>query len=446
MKIGPDLRIVPDLAVRFETTDFATYTAAIPPGVHFHNGKEMTSADVAYTFRRLIDPKFVSGRKGAFRDLASVNVVDRYTVRFDLKAPSAAFPSALAYMGIVAEGAGPETARTPIGSGPYRVTEFAVDDHVTLEAFPEFHRGRPKNNGLVIKVIPDETMRGLELRNGSVDLVVNDVSPDLVYSLGQEPSLEVLTGPGTDYAYIGLNLRDPVLADLRVRQAIAQGIDRQEIASALRRGQARPSRGIIPSMSWAYSADLPEFTPDYAGAMALLDQAGYRDPDGPGPQMRLRLTLKTSTAEAYRLQATVLQAQLARVGIGVDIRSYEFATLFSDIVRGTVQMYTLVFTGGSVADPDILRRVFHSSQTPPNGFNRAWYHNPEVDRLLEAASAATTEDDRRRFYVEAQRIIARDLPIVSLWTRENVAIQRRGLAGVRLSPIADFEFLRDVVR
>ena len=337
-KIGPDLRIIPDLAVRFETTDHVHYVAEIPPGVRFHNGKEMTSADVAYTFRRFIDPTFVSGRKGAFRDLDAVDVVGPYAVRFRLKSPSTAFPSALAYMGIVPEGAGSEMVRTPIGSGPYRVTEFVADDHVTLEAFADHHRGRPKNRGLVVKVVPDETMRGLELRNGSVDLIINDVSPDLVHSLGKHPDLEVVTAPGTDYAYIGLNLRDPALADPRVRRAIAYAIDRPEITSTLRRGQARPATSIIPFMSWAYSPDLPEYVHQPPRAEALLDEAGYRDPDGSGPLPRLRLTLKTSTAEAYRLQAAVLQAQLQRVGIAVDVRSYEFATLFSDIVRGTVQM------------------------------------------------------------------------------------------------------------
>lgn len=443
-KIGPDLRIVPDLAVRLETTDYTTYVAEIPAGVTFHDGKEMTSADVAYTFRRLIDPQFVSGRKGAYRDLAAVDILDTRTVAFRLKGPSAAFPAALAYMGIVQDGAGPSTARAPIGSGPYRVAEFVPDSHVSLAAFDGYYRGTPKNRGVVLKVVPDDTMRGLELRNGSVDLVVNDVAPDLAYGLAKDPNLEVVTGAGADYAYIGLNLKDPLLADVRVRQAIAYAVDRSEIATTLRRGQAKPARGIMPPMSWAYSQDLPDYAHDGARAQALLDQAGYRDPDGAGPEPRLRLTLKTSTAEAYRLQAAILQAQLARVGIAVDIRSYEFATLFSDVVRGAVQMYTLVFTGGSVADPDILRRVFHSKQTPPTGFNRAWYSNPEVDALIDAASAATDESERRRLYVGAQRLIARDVPIVSLWVRENVAVQRRGLSGVRLTPIADFEFLQDV--
>jgi peptide/nickel transport system substrate-binding protein len=142
----------------------------------------------------------------------------------------------------------------------------------------------------------------------------------------------------------------------------------------------------------------------------------------------------------------VLQQQLGEVGIAVDIRSYEFATLFADVVSGNVQLYTMIFTGGSVADPDILRRVFHSSQVPPVGFNRAHYDNPAVDRALDAASAALTDAARRASYIEAQRLIANDAPMISLWARNNVVVSRADLAGVRVSPTGDFDFLRGVSR
>lgn len=446
LRIGDDLRPVLDLATRFETTDSQTYVAEIPSGVHFHDGREMTSADVAYTFRRFLDPAFVSGRKGAFQDLVAVDALDRYSVAFKLRAPSAAFPANLTNMGIVPADSDAAIGQSPLGSGPYRFVEFAPDDHVTLAAFTGYYRGAPKNAGVTFKVVPDETMRGLELRKGDVDLVVNDLSPDLIHGLRATPGLSVISGPGTDYAYIGLNLLDPALRDRRVRQAIAYAIDREAIVRYLRRDQARPAAGIVPSMSWASAPDVRSFPHDVAKARTLLDEAGYPDPDGDGPAPRLTLSLKTSTSEVYRVQAAALQQMLAAAGIGIEIRSYEFATLFSDVVRGNVQLYTLIFTGGSVADPDILRRVFHSSQTPPAGFNRAHYANADVDRLLDLASAAFDETERRRAYVDAQRLIAIDVPIVSLWTRTNVAVARADLSGIRLTPVGDLDFLRDVSR
>ncbi len=446
LTIGPDLRIVPDLATRFEADGPQAYIAAIPAGVRFHDGREMTSDDVAYTFRRFLDPAFVSGKKGAFSDLAAVDVVDRYTIRFRLRRPSTAFPASLTNLGIVPAGTGASAARAPIGSGPYRVIDVDPDDHVTLTAFADYYRGAPRNSGVVIKIVPDDTMRGLELRKGDVDLVVNDLPPDLVHGLSTVSHLRVTSSAGTDYAYMGLNLRDRALADRRVRQAIGYAIDRAAIVKYLRRDFARETSGIIPEMSWAYSNDLFHFTYDPDRAKALLDEAGYRDPDGDGPAPRLTLSFKTSTAEQYRLQAAVLQEQLRRVGIALDVRSYEFATLFADIVRGNFQLYTLVFSAGASADPDILRRIFHSSQMPPSGFNRGRYASPDVDHLLDLATAATTMDDRRRYYVEAQRLIARDAPVISLYARSNYVVAQANLAGITLSPLGDLAFVAGVSR
>ena len=122
--------------------------------------------------------------------------------------------------------------------------------------------------------------------------------------------MQIAESPGTDYAYVGINLRDPVLADRRVRQAIGYAIDREAIVKYLRRGLARPAVGILPPASWAFEADVFQFTHDPARARALLDEAGYRDPDGDGPEPRLRLTLKVSTNEFIRLQAAVIQQDL----------------------------------------------------------------------------------------------------------------------------------------
>jgi peptide/nickel transport system substrate-binding protein len=443
LKIDGALRVVPDLASSFETRDYQTYVATIPAGVRFHDGREMTAEDVAYTFRRFLDKSFTSGRKGAYGDLQSVDVLEPYTVAFKLRRPSASFPINL-IMGIVPKGAGAEFARAPVGSGPYRLAEFLPDDRVRLAPFSDHHRGAPRNTGLVFRTVPDDTMRGLELRKGSVDLIVNDLAPDLVHGLRERRELQVVTGAGTDYAYIGLNLRDPVLADRRVRQAIAFAVDQSAITEYMRRGLAQPAIGIVPPMSWAFDATVARYAHDPARARALLDEAGWPDPDGAGPAPRLHLTLKTSTSEIYRLQAAVLQNQLAEVGIAVTIRSQELATMQEDVAAGRVQMYTLQFVG--ITDPDILRRVFHSTQTPPAGLNRGHYANAEVDRLIDAASSTLDEAARLACYQEAQRLIAIDVPMVSLWSKTNVAVGQADLTGITLSPTAEFTFLKDVVR
>jgi peptide/nickel transport system substrate-binding protein len=230
-----------------------------------------------------------------------------------------------------------------------------------------------------------------------------------------------------------------------VRQAFAYAIDRRAIVEHLRRGLATPADTMLPPVSWAH-AEVFSFPHDLAQARALLDAAGYRDPDGDGPEPRLRLTLKMSSDEFNRLQGAVIQQDLFRVGVAVDVRTYEFATMLADVNKGNFQMYTLQWAQGALADPDILRRVFHSSQVPPAGFNRGGYRNQEVDGLLDEASAIEDEERRRRLYADVQQIIARDVPYISLWHMRNFAVAQRSLSGISLTPIGDFLFLKDVAR
>src|SRR5688572_14083809 len=158
-------------------------------------------------------------------------------------------------------------------------------------------------------------------------------------------------------------MRHPVLWQAAVRRAIGFAINREAIVTHLRRGLGTEATGIVPPMSWAFEPGVFAFRHDPGEARRLLDEAGFGDPDGDGPAPRLSLTLRTSTSEIYRLQAAAIQHDLAEVGVHVNVRSTETQTLFADIARGNFQLYTAVFVG--VTDPDMLRRVFHSSQQPP---------------------------------------------------------------------------------
>jgi peptide/nickel transport system substrate-binding protein len=446
MTFDDSLRVVPELAERLENPTPTTYVVTLRRGVLFHDGHELTSADVVYTYRSLLAPDFVSPLKGAFQLLESVVALDRYTVRFTLSEPFGSFPVNLVSPPIVPENAGADFAAHVVGTGPYRFVRYLTDDRIELAAFDGYFGGTPANSGLVLRVVPDLTMMGLELRKGTLDVVVNDLTPDMVYELQRDDDLQTVEAPGTDFQYVGINLRDPALADIRVRRALGYAIDREAIATYLRRGMARPAAGLLPPVSWAYDPDIFEFTHDPARAAALLEEAGYPDPDGAGPLPRLRLSLKVSTNEASRLQATVIQQDLREAGIDLDVRTYEFATLYADVLAGNFQLYTLQWTGGSLADPDILRRVFHSAQVPPNGFNRGFFSNARVDALIDAASTETDLDRRRELYGQAQAIIADEAPYICLWHRDNAAVARRELSGIHLNPIADFLFLKDVSR
>jgi peptide/nickel transport system substrate-binding protein len=437
-------RLAPGLALSWDTTDNQTYHIKLREGVRFHDGHELTSEDVVFTFTSMMDPEFASPWRGAFRDLASIVAIDRYSVDFVLKQPSGSFLPNLVFK-IVPARAGRELRERPVGTGPYQFVSYAVDDRLEMRAFRDYFEGLPRNLGLVMKVVPDDIMRGLELRKVTADLVVNDLPPDMVYQLEKE-GLSLSKAPGVDYQYVGFNMRDSVLKDVRVRQAIGHAIDRQAIVDYLRRGLATVADSMLPPTNWAHEPDVLVLDYDPERAKALLDEAGYPDPDGDGPKPRLSLSYKTTSVEYPRLQAAVIQQNLRAVGIEVDVRSYEFATLYADIIKGNFQIYSLQWVGGALADPDILRRVFHSQQVPPGGFNRGHFNDPEIDRMIDEASKATDYETRRQLYGRVQQMLADAAPYISLWHRTNFALAQPELEGIRLTPQGDFTFLRNVSR
>ena len=446
MTLDEHLNAVPQLAERIDNPDSTTWVITVRRGVKFHDGHELTSADVVYTFRSLLAPDFISPLKGAYQMVRSIEARDRYTVVFNLKEPFATFPANLVVPPIAPDGAGAAFRDHPIGTGPYRFISYAVDDRLELAPFADYYGGRPRNDGLVFRFVPDEIMRGLELRKGTMDLVVNDIGPDIVHQLEASPTLQTVESPGTDYQYIGVNLRDPILRNVRVRQALAYAVDRDAIVKYLRRGLATPAVGIMPPTAWAFEPDVVQFNHDPARAKQLLDEAGYPDPDGDGPATRFTLSMKVQSIEFSRLQSAVIQQSLQDVGVGLDIRMYEFATLYADVLKGSFQLYTLQWTGGYAADPDILRRVFHSQMTPPSGFNRGYYNDPRVDGLIDRATVATDLAERRRLFGEVQKILAKEVPYISLWNKTNYVVAQRTLTGIKLRPAADFLFLKDVAR
>jgi peptide/nickel transport system substrate-binding protein len=438
-------RFVPDLAERWELLDGGTrWRFHLRRDVRFHDGSPFSSADVVWTYGGLIDGSLASAKRGAYAPVASVAAVDAHTVDFVTRQPFGALLGNLtAYVAVVPAGRTPEEMnREPIGTGPFRVVA-RTPDSVTLDAFDGFFRGRPALDRVVLREVPDATVRVLELRKGSVQLVLNALPPDVVPIFEHDARFRVVRKTGSNYVYLGLNLEDRILSDPRLRRALAMSFDRAKLVRTLWRGLGEPTETMLPPGHWARHDALEPIPHDPAAAAALLEAAGYPDPDGPaGPRPRLTLTYKTSTDETSVLQAQVLQAMAAEAGIALEIRSLEFATLFSDVQRGIFQLFSLTRTG--IDDPDIYALVFHSRNVPPKGANRGRYRNPELDRLLDLGASFALPEERRPYYLEAQEIVARDLPYVSLFTRVNVAVMPRELAGFVHYPSGELLGLRQL--
>ncbi len=436
---GDNLDVAPGLAERWEIPNPLTYIFHLHRGARFHDGHPLTSRDVKWTFDSLLQGKVRSTKAAVYRFVDHIETPDDYTVTFHMKEPSATLLWNLSdgAIGVVPYGSATEVTTHPIGSGPFKFVAAETDKEVILERNDDYWGDKPKLARVRFAVVPDATTRALELRKGSADAAINALTPDTVLTLERDPTLAVERAPGTVLAYLGFNLRDPILNDVRVRQAIAYALDRRPMIEYLWRGAAQPARSILPPQSWAYNGNVPPYDHDPDKARALLNTAGYPAVNG----VRFHITMKTSTDENTRLMVAVMQQQLREVGIVLDIRSFEFATFFADVTHGAFQLYGLRWIGGN-EDPDIFEYAFHSAKFPPNGANRGYYSNQKVDALIDQARREVAPSSRKLIYAEVQRILAEEVPSINLWYLDNVLVHNKRVLNLRLNPAGNYDFLR----
>jgi len=438
---GEDLNVAPGLAESWEIPDPRTYVFHLHRGVRFHDGRPLTSRDVKWTFDSLLRGKIRSTKAAVYKFVDQIDAPDEATVIFHMKEQDSTLLWNLSdgAIGIVPEGSGEEMTRHPIGSGPFRFVSAETDREVVVERNEDYWGEKANLARVRFAVVPEATTQALELRKGSADVVINAMfPPDTTITLQRDPNLVVERGTGTRLAYLGFNVRDPILKDARVRQAIAYALDRQPMIDYLWRGQAQRARSILPTQSWAYDGSVPAYDHDLDKANRLLDAAGYPMVNG----VRFHITMKTSTDENTRLMVAVMQQQLRAAGIALDIRSFEFATFFSDVQHGAFQMYGLRWIGGN-EDPDIFEYAFDSTKFPPNGANRGYYSNPKLDALIDRARREIDPRLRKPLYAEVQRILAEDVPSINLWYLDNVLVHTRRVRNLKLNPAGNYDFLRN---
>jgi peptide/nickel transport system substrate-binding protein len=434
------LSVKAGLAERWEIPDPKTYVFHLRKGVRFSDGQPLGARDVKWSFDSLLQGKVRSTKAAAYRFVDHIDAPDDYTVIFHLKQPWAALLWNVAGgggMGIVPYGSGAEASQHPVGSGPFRFVSAEQDKEVVIERNDNYWGEKAKLERVRFAVVPDTTTRALELRKGSADLEINALTPDMVIALQRETQLQVMRGAGTVLAYMGFNLRDPILRDVRVRQAIAYALHAQPYIHYVWHDFARPAASVLPPESWAYNPRVAKYGYDPAKARHLLDDAGYAEKNG----IRFHLVMKTSTEESSRAMAAIFQQQLRDVGIALDIRSFEFATFFSDITHGEFQVYSLRWIGGN-EDPDIFEYAFDSARIIPNGANRQYYSNPRVDALIAKGSSELDQNARKQDYAEIQQILAEDLPYIDLWYFDNVMVYSRRVQGLEMNPSGNYDFLR----
>ena len=420
----------------------ATWTRLGPRRYRFHlkpnrrgfsNGDRLTSADVVATYRSILDEKNASPHRLALANIRALHAVDADTLDFLLKRPDPLTPALLVHgilpARLLAEGH--DFRRQPVGSGPFTLEPGADSARLGL---------RRRADGQLVRFVrvADPLVRVMKLRHGEIDMLQNDLSPELVGWLASRPGLQMQRVAGGNFSYLGFNLADPASGDPRVRRAIASAIDREAIRHYLFHDHVRLASGLLPPEHWAGYRGEAGFRYDPALARRLLAEAGHDDGHP------LHLVYKTSS-DPFRLRiATIIQAQLREVGVDVSIASHDWGTFFGDIKAGRFQLYSLAWVG--VNTPDIFRYVFHSESLPPHGANRGRLRDARVDSLIEQAETQPDVEAAAGLYRRLQRRLLELLPYVPLWYEDQYAVTRAGIEGYRVRRDGRFDALASVRR
>ena len=401
-EIQPDGSIVPALAESWTiSTDGLTYTFKIRSGVKFHNGRAMTATDVKYTIDRLRDPATKSPRAGIYAVLTSVDAPDATTVTLKLKEPYAPLLSAFADItaGIVPQevvlSSGGTLNSNPVGTGPFKFVSWTRDQLMKVTANKDYWRtGLPRLDGITFSFNADSNARAAAIRSKDVDFLWN-APPELNASLKKESTLDLLGGKGTlTWQYLNLNMQKEPFKDVRVRQAIYNAIDRDEILKVSRPDTGTPlNAGFLPPEHWAGVKDIV-YKPDVAKATKLLADAGFAN----GFEFTI---LALTGSDFHILTAQTIQQQLKALKITVKVQVVDSGTQTAAQRNGTFEGIVSGFSG--TIDPD---ERFAQTFMAGGGTNYAKFSDAKVDELVIQARKTTSRDERANLYRQAQLRVA----------------------------------------
>src|SRR3989454_1986514 len=415
MRLDDSLGVQSDLAASMPRTspDGKRVTVELRTGVKFQNGDPLTSADVKYTFDRIIDPKNAAVARSFFGDVDTITAPDATTVVFNLKSPNAALIAYMAHpnTGIVSKKIGEANAdlskkETAIGSGPFKLAEWVPDNFMRFEANKTYYvEGQPYLDGIRINVVPDESGLAAALRTKAADMaIITDAK--VARTLRSETSVTLDSKPSLSYNLLFVNTKRPPFDNIKVRQAIAYAIDRKAIIDAVAFGEGEVTGPIAPALAnYALpTSQYPLYTRDVAKAKQLLQEANV------GP---VSFTILTATTEpAYgKDEAQLVQAQLAEAGITVKIETTELTQYVDRWLKADFDMATGLNGGGP--DPDFY--VFRYFTDDGNLNFVTSYKNPTSSDAIKAARASTDVAKRKDLYTTAQKELVNGVPFIWLF-------------------------------
>jgi peptide/nickel transport system substrate-binding protein len=402
--------VVPSLAEKVERVDGTTYRFTLKKGVKFHNGELLTADDALYSLRRAFEKGAAVRHIMGVIDPAGFKKIDDYTFEVKTKEPMSSFLAALTHFGggvilnrKAVEAAGDDYGFNPVGTGPYKLVNWKKGDRMELERFEDYHGAKPDFRKMVLRVIPEASNRTIELESGNVDIAFELSSLD-VSRVKANPNLKLVSLVDNSVTYLGFNCSKPPFDNQKLRQAIFTAINIPASVKAVFRGNAYPAAGVIaPNVKYANPAlEVPKA--DLEKAKQLLAEAGY--PDG------LTTTLWTNSKKVRVDMATIIQAQLKKIGVDVKIQVLEWGAYLQGLKEFKHELFLVGWTC-QTPDPDMaVYPTFHSSQIGGNNF--AAFSDPAVDELLAKARVTPDGPERQSMYYEIQDQLRDKAPWVPL--------------------------------
>lgn len=429
--------------------DGKTITFVLQDNIKFHNGKDLTSADVKYTFAELF--KSNGFKAGSFFEtineqkvpyINSLETPDPKTVVFTISraALKNKLVSNLVAVPIIAEGTAAQQKSQPIGTGAFKFINFDQSQNtVELEANPNYWEGAPKVQKIRVKTVTDANSLQAELQSGGVDIVPlpSNLTPDTLKSLERNPNLKVEQFNGSNIQYLQFNTQSPPLNNPKIRQAVGYAIDREKIIKELLYGQATIAYSILPTESWAYSAGT-KYNFDLPKARQLIAESGYKN-----EPIKYKYSAGNAAVQQY---AQVIQNALKEAGLNIEIEPLEGNVLRDQLKLGQFQLNTGIWIGGN-QDPIFLNDLFATGAIPSGKVsccNRSRYSNPEFDKIIDEALNTTEREKAKQLYFKAQEIVSNDLPLLPLWYPANMVVSNKRIGNIKINSSGDWNFIKDI--
>lgn len=445
VRLDENLEVIPDLAESWDISpDGTTYTFQLRRDVRFSNGRILSASDVKYSFERILDPKGrspntwildkISGAKafmkGESSEVNGINISGPYTIRIILEKPFSPFLNLLTMTAayVVPEEEvkkwGEDFASHPVGSGPFRLTQWKHNNHLLLDRNEDYFGGMPMAVGLRYRIIPEDLTAITEFELGNLD-VISVPASEYRRIMKTDAGKNVLSSmEGINTYYLGFNCSRPPFDDIRARKAVSLAIDRKMILETFYESRGRLAHGPIPDILRRWDAPVPPgYDPE--AARKLIDAAGLK-----GKKILLYITADPEVVDI----AEIIQYYLRSAGLSVSIKQLEWSSYKAAINNGEADMFWISWWADYPDPENFLFPLFHSSNHGPSG-NRTRYTNKAVDALIEAGQKSSGREMRDQYYRLAESAIVDDMPWVFFWHKTDITVRQVMLRNYRIYPI-----------